>query len=263
MKTSKQSVVMLSAVVFLLVTTLLLPNTSYAAMDWLKSGKELLGTVTKGTETQATDQNLSLSSLTDSEIASGLKDALRVGTERVVGQLGQADGFNSDPAIHIPLPEKMLQVKKALSAVGMSSLMDDLELKLNRAAEEATPPAKQIFWDSIETMSVDDVQGVYNGPDDAATRYFQGKMSDPLASAMKPIVENALQQVGAIQAYDAVMGKYSTLPFVPDVKANLNDHVVTEGMNGIFHYIALEETAIRQNPVERTTDILQKVFGAK
>lgn len=231
-------------------------QTAFAQVDWLKTGKELLGTVTKSPLSPT-------STLTDSDIASGLKDALRVGTETVVGQLGQSDGFNADPAIHIPLPENMQRVKSALAAVGMSAMMDDLELKLNRAAEEATPPAKELFWRSIEDMTLDDVKGIYNGPDDSATRYFQGKMSDPLAKAMQPIVERALSQVGAIQAYDAVMGQYASLPFMPDVKANLNSHVVNKGMEGIFYYLAKEEAAIRQNPVKRTTDILQKVFGAK
>lgn len=236
------------------------PQSVHAQMDWFKSGKELLGTVTRTPQDQAAAQ---ATSLTSSEVARGLKEALRVGTGRVVEQLGKADGFNADPAIHIPLPDKMLQVKKALSAVGMSSMMDDLELKLNRAAEVATPPAKEIFWQSIEAMTLDDVMQIYNGPDDAATRYFQDKMSAPLADAMQPIVEQAINQVGAVQAYDAVMGQYSSLPFVPNVKADLNSYVVTEGMNGIFHYIAAEEAAIRQNPADRTTDILKKVFGAK
>ena len=241
-----------------LLQTLPLQRAS-AQMDWLKSGKELLGTATKKPQGQASQ----VSDLTSSEITSGLKDALLVGTETVVGQLGQSDGFNDDPAIHIPLPESMQQVKSALATAGMSSLMDDLELKLNRAAEEATPPAKKLFSDSIEAMTMDDVMGIYNGPDDAATRYFQGKMSDPLAAAMQPIVERTLNQVGAIQAYDGVMGQYDTLPFMPDVKADLNSYVVDKGMEGIFHYLAIEEAAIRQNPVKRTTDILQKVFGAK
>lgn len=142
-------------------------------------------------------------------------------------------------------------------------MMDDLELKLNREAEEATPPAKQLFWDSIEAMTLDDVTEIYNGPEDSATRYFQGKMSVPLASSMQPIVEQALSQVGAIQAYDAVMGQYAALPFVPDVKSDLNRYVVDKGMEGIFHYLAIEEAAIRQDPVKRTTDILQKGFRGK
>ena len=88
-------------------------------------------------------------------------------------------------------------------------------------------------------------------------------MSDPLAIKMQPIVEQTLNQVGAIQAYDAVMGQYNTLPFMPDVKADLNSYVVDRGIEGIFHYLAIEEAAIRQDPIKRTTDILQTVFGTK
>ena len=144
------------------------PQTA-AGIDWLKSGQELLDSVTESSQDRGTD---TVSNLTDSEITDGLKEALRVGTETVVGQLGTLDGFNSDPQIHIPLPASMKQVKSALATVGMAGMMDDLELKLNRAAEEATLPAKKLFWESIETMTLDDVMGIYNGPDDAATRYF-------------------------------------------------------------------------------------------
>lgn len=229
---------------------------AFAQMDWLKAGKDLLGTVGSAPPDSAID-------LSNSEIASGLKDALRVGTETVVSQLGRIDGFNADPAIHIPLPDSLKQVKSALSALGMTAMLDDLELKLNRAAEAATPPAKKLFWDAIAAMTIDDVRGIYNGPDDSATRYFQGKMSAPLAAEMQPVVEDALNKVGAIQSYDAVMGQYAGLPFVPDVKADLNSYVVDKGMEGIFHYVAKEEAAIRNDPLKRSTDILQKVFGTQ
>ncbi len=232
----------------------LLPQGTEAQFDWLKKGQELLGGQVPGQSPTA---------LNPTQVGAGLKEALRVGSERVVGQLGAVDGFNSDPAIHIPLPGSLDKVRSALSAVGMSGMLDDLELKLNRAAEVATPKAKALFMQSIEQMTMDDVMGIYNGPQDAATRYFEGKMSGPLAQEMRPIVDSSLAQVGAVQSYDAVMGQYRSLPFVPDVKANLSDHVVQKGMDGIFHYLAKEEAAIRQNPAKRTTELLQQVFGAK
>ena len=58
-----------------------------------------------------------------------------------------------------------------------------------------------------------------------------------------------------------MMGQYSTIPFMPDAKADLTDYVVEKGMDGIFHYVAKEEAAIRNNPAARTTDLLKKVFG--
>jgi len=205
--------------------------------------------------------NSATSALTNSDIADGLLEALRVGTERVVAQVGTVDGYNSDAAIHIPLPENLKKVQSALRTIGYSSLADDLELKLNRAAEAAAPEAKELFWNTISGMSFEDVQGIYNGPDDAATRYFQQKMTPDLTTRMEPIIDSTLSEVGAIKAYDAMMGQYDTIPYMPDVKADLNSYAVEKAMDGLFHYVAIEEAAIRNDPVARTTDILKKVFG--
>jgi hypothetical protein len=173
-----------------------------------------------------------------------------------------ADGYNLDPDIHIPLPGALKDVQKVLKSVGMSSLAEDLELRLNRAAEAAAPEAQELFWDAISEMSFEDVQQIYNGPDDAATRYFQEKMTPPLTERMRPVVDRSLADVGAIQSYDNMMKQYETVPFVPDAKADLSAYVVEKSMDGIFHYVAIEEAAIRNDPAARTTELLQKVFGA-
>ncbi len=224
-----------------------------AESSWWQKGVDLL----KSSETT------SRGSLTNEEIGLGLKDALRVGSETVVSQLGRMDGFNADPAIHIPLPKSLNTAQTWLGKVGMAGLLDDLETKLNRAAEVSTPKAKDLFYQAINEMTFEDVMNIYNGPDDAATRYFQSKMSSPLAREMSPIVSDSLSEVGAIQSYDNAMKEYKSIPFAPDVKADLTTYVVEKGIDGIFHYIAIEEAAIRQNPVKRTTELLQKVFGAK
>ena len=221
--------------------------------DWLKKGTDLL----RGATSSVPGAGLS-----ESEIGDGLREALRVGTSSVVSQLGAADGFNADPVAHIPLPESMERVQSTLDKLGMASMLNDLELKLNRAAEAATPKAKALFVDAIQQMTLDDVQSVYKGPDDAATRYFEGKMSAPLREQMRPIVDSTLAEVGAIAAYESVMGQYQKVPFVPDVRANLSDHVLDGGLKAIFHYVAEEEKAIRQDPAKRTTELLRRVFGS-
>ena len=163
----------------------------------------------------------SVSSLTDGEIGKGLKEALRVGTERLVGRLGSANGFNNDPQVHIPLPDSLKKVQSVLSRFGMSGMADDLELRLNRAAEAATPKAKKLFFDSISNMTLDDVQKIYKGPKDSATSFFRGKMTDPLKNEFRPVVNASLADVGAINSYDKMMGQYKSLPFVPNVKADI------------------------------------------
>lgn len=246
-----------SNVINILAAAMLLLMPEAAKADWLKKATEVMGQV------GAANGPVASSSLSNSEIIAGLKDALRVASENVVSQLGRSDGFNADPKVHIPLPEKLQRVKSALGAIGMSRMMDDLELRLNRAAEMATPKARRLFGNAIRAMSVDDARKILNGPDDAATQYFKGKMSSPLSDEMRPIVRQALAEAGAVQSYDAVMGEYQALPFVPDVKANLTQHVLELGLTGIFHYMATEEAAIRKEPLKRTTAILRKVFAGQ
>ena len=199
--------------------------------------------------------------LTDTEITSGLKEALHTSTNLVVNQLGTTDGFNADPDIHIPLPNSMSKVQSALDTIGMSRMLDDLEIRLNRAAEIATPKAKDLFFNAISEMTLDDARDILEGSNDAATRYFQTKMTPDLVKEFTPIVDSSLSEAGAIKSYEDAMSEYKNIPLAPDVKADLSEYVVEKGMDGIFHYLALEEAKIRQDPAARTTDLLKKVFA--
>lgn len=230
------------------------PLPTSAGNDWLQKGKSLLGTI---------GQSQPSSALSSADMGAGLKDALRVGSENVVGQLGRPGGFLKDKAIHIPLPDKLNTVKTVLGKAGMGGMLDDLEVRLNRAAEAATPKAKQLFGQAITDMTMTDAKAIFSGPPDAATSYFKGKMTPALSKEMRPVVESSLAEAGAVKAYGNVMGKYKALPFVPDAQADLASYVTEKGLDGIFHYLALEEAAIRQNPAKRTTELLQRVFGSK
>ena len=167
------------------------------------------------------------------------------------------DRFGIDPETHLLVADA-----GDGEPLGMAGSLDDLELKLNRAAEAATPKAEKVFWQAISEMTLDDAKRIYDGPDDAATQYFRKHMSQPLSNEMRPIVDASLAEVGAIKSYDNVMGQYRGIPFVPDVKADLTEHVLELGLDGIFHYVAKEEAAIRNYPAKRTTEILRQVFGA-
>ena len=225
-----------------------------AQSGWLEKGTSILKSI--GGEKEK-------AGLTAGDIGAAFKEALHIGTENVVAQLGRANGFNADSAIHIPLPEQFGTVRSVLAKIGMSQSLDDLETRLNRAAEAATPKAKALFQDAITSMTFEDVQTIYKGPENSATQYFKGKMTPSLTREMQPIVTDSLSQVGAIQAYDKVMDQYQTIPFVPDIKADLTAYVIEKSQGGIFYYVAKEEAAIRQDPLRQTTDLLKRVFGGQ
>ena len=218
-----------------------------------------IGTVTGGSTGGGTSG--SAGGLSTADITAGLREALKVGTERVVGNLGAADGYTGDPAIHIPLPPELQKVQSFLKKFGLSQLADDVELRLNRAAEAAAPKTTELIWNAISSMTLDDAQRIYDGPDDAATQYFKKVATGDLTATVKPVVDQSLAEVGAISAYDNLMGQYKNMPFVPDVKADLSQHATDLALQGLFHYLAKEEAEIRKNPAKRTTEILSKVFG--
>jgi hypothetical protein len=228
----------------------------YAADSAVQKGLDLLRN-SKAAPTQAVTGALS-----NDDIVAGLKEALVVGSGKVIGQLGKADGFNNDAKVRIPLPAQLGKVKSALDKVGMAGSFADLETRMNRAAEAATPVAKELFMQSIKGMSLTDASGILRGGNDAATQYFRRTMSPELASKMQPIEQQALSKVGAVGMLDQVMTSYNALPLVPKQNINLNDYVVNKTMDGIFLYLAEQEAAIRKDPVARTTDLLKKVFGA-
>ena len=236
-----------------------------AANDWFSKGKSFLKSLGIDGPASPSGSTGPVPGLSLSDTTLGLKETLRVASSRVVTQVGARDGYFLDNIIHVPLPGFLKTTRKFLAPVGMSGQLDDLELRLNRGAEKAAPYAKSIFWDSISSISFNDAVGILNGPDDAATQYFRGKMTPPLTTAFRPIVEQQLGEAGAMRSFDNTVSRYEAIPFAPSLgssaKGKLIDHGVNYALGGIFHYMGEEEAAIRNNPAKRTKKILQKIYG--
>ena len=254
---------------FILAGAAFVVATPAAAQDWFEDGLGILKDVLNNGDRDGGSPKLpnvgGLGNLTVGEISSGLKQALEVSTGRSVSRVGKLDGYLKDAAIRIPLPDRWQQAQSMMSNFGMSGMLDDLEVRLNRGAEAAAPYAKDLFVDSIAAMTFDDVMQVFKGPDDAATRYFESTMTPQLTQTFRPIIDQELGDAGAFQALDAVDDRVSSLPLVPSLGANarttLIDHGLQFGLAGLFHYVAKEEAAIRNNPGKRSTALLKKVFG--
>ena len=194
-------------------------------------------------------------------IASGLKEALRVGTDNTVRLTGRPDGYFRNEAIKILMPEKLRTLERGLRAVGYGSQVDEFILSMNRAAERAAPHAKDIFWDAILEMSFDDARQVLSGGDTAATDYFRAKTTDKLAITFRPIVREAMNEVGVTRQYKQLVGRAQAIPFVKSEPLDIDEYVVAKALEGLFHVLAEEERKIREEPAARVTDVLKEVFG--
>ncbi|MFO7723094.1 MAG: DUF4197 domain-containing protein [Bacteroidales bacterium] len=200
--------------------------------------------------------------VTDSQIVSGLKEALKVGTSNAVSTLSVKDGFFRNAQFKIPFPPEVKKVETTLRALGMNSLVDDFIEKLNRGAEEAVKEATPIFVNAITSMTIADGRNILFGGDNAATQYFRSKTSGALFNAFQPRVKNVLDnKVKVTQAWNNVASAYNKVPGVTPVTTDLPKYVTDRSINALFVRIGEEEKKIRENPAARVNDILKKVFG--
>jgi len=199
--------------------------------------------------------------LSDSKIASGLKEALQVGATNAVKLTGKPDGYFANPAIKILLPKNLRPVETGLRAVGYGPKVDSFVLSMNRSAEAAAPAAKKIFLDAILSMSFDDARKILSGSDTAATDYFKQKTTPQLTTAFSPIVKKTMEQNSVTKQYEALTGKAQSLPFMKNENFDITSYVTSQALNGLFYMLGQEEKKIRKDPAAQTTSLLKEVFG--
>lgn len=202
--------------------------------------------------------------LDEQTVTAGLKQALQVGTERTVAATGQEDGFLGNSLIRIPIPDQLTDITGTLRSAGLGSYVDELEVGMNRAAEQAAGEAVDVFWDAITKMTVADAFSILEGEDNAATEYFRSRTWSTLAGRFKPIVQDKMQAVGLARAYEQALDLYDSLPLTdkPELEP-LDIYVTDKALGGLFTVLAGEEKKIREDPVARTTDLLRRVFGGQ
>lgn len=219
-----------------------------------------LGDLAKGAEKALQSNNTDNTGLSTDKIAAGLKQALRVSTRNAVASTGKPDGFLKNAAIKILLPDKLATIGRGMRFMGMGAPVDELEVGMNRAAEQASPKAEAIFLESLQKMSFDDVRKILTGGDTSATDYFKRTSSTQLTAAFSPIVHQSMQNVGVVKKYEAMMQSAPGTSALAE-KLDLDKYVVGKTLDGLFYELGQEEKKIRNNPAARTTTLLKEVFG--
>lgn len=224
----------------------------------------VLGSCTTAQINQAigdVNQAFGQGSLTSSEVAEGLKEALIKGVSWGADLVSQTDGYFKNPEIKIPFPPDVQKVEDRLRQIGLGGEVDKFILTLNRGAEDAAREAKPIFVDAIKSMTIEDAWGILRGEDDAATQYLRRTTGTRLEEKFKPVIKASLDKVNATRYYSDIVTTYNRIPLVEKVNPNLDDYATEKAIDGLFVMIAKEEKRIREDPVARTTELLKKVFG--
>lgn len=200
--------------------------------------------------------------LDEATVLAGLKEALKVGSSNAAVSTSSVDGFLGNALIRIAVPGQLDSAASTLRSVGLGSYVDELEVAMNRAAEQASGEARTIFWDAVTSLTIGDAFGILNGHDTAATDYFRGRTETELRARFTPIVSEKTASVGLGRLYGQLADTYSGLPLTgkPEM-VDLDAYVTEEALDGLFTVLAQEEQAIRNDPGAQTTDLLRRVFG--
>ncbi|MDX5585090.1 MAG: DUF4197 domain-containing protein [Aureibaculum sp.] len=199
--------------------------------------------------------------LSNEEIAAGLRQALDNGIDKQVIKLTMEDGFFKNELVKIGLPDELQKVDKTLRDIGLGNLADQGLKVLNRAAEDAVKEATPVFVDAIKGITFVDAKDILLGTDNAATEYLKSRTSNALYNKFSPVIEHSFTKVGADQIWKNLINKYNTIPFVKKVNPDLTDYVTSEALKGVYTMISVEEKEIRTKVSSRTTDLLKRVFA--
>lgn len=220
--------------------------------------------------------NSSQISLSSSDIASGLKEALVTGAKNSVEILGKTDGYYKDELVKIMLPSEADIIVENISKIpGGEEMVEKLLLSINRAAEDAVKDAASIFVNSITSMTITDAVAILKGGDDAATQYLQKSTHDELFSLYQPKIKTSVDKklvgdVSTKDSWEALTGKWNKIANsmvgkmagYSTVETNLEDYLTEKALEGLFLKIAEEEKQIRKEPAAQVTSLLKKVFGS-
>ncbi|MDB6028468.1 MAG: hypothetical protein JWM68_4691 [Verrucomicrobiales bacterium] len=265
---------------FLSLTTALLLSVTHStfANDFLNQVGGIIS---------STNKNSTLSiPLSQDQMVNALKEALGKGVQQAVSRLGQTNGFLTNVNVRIPLPDKLASVEKTLRSMKQEKLADSFVLTMNRAAEQAVPAAVSVFADSLKQMSIDDAKNVLTGTTNAATQFFRRTTETNLYAKFLPIVKKATASSKVTDSYKAFMAKAQegTIgnslsgfgqtgsavggllnkggEYLGKNTVDIDAYVTQKALDGLFKMVAEEEKKIRENPAARSSELLQKVFGA-
>jgi hypothetical protein len=211
------------------------------------------------------ETNTEQPALSNAEVISGLREALNIGIENSVKSTSVIDGFLNNSEIRLPFPPDAQKVKDKAIEFGLDAQVEKFETTLNRAAEEASKEALNIFVNAIKNMTLEDGFSILNGGNGAATKFLKDQTKSELQQAFLPKVKSAISKVKLTEYWNPIITKYNTFAKfkgLEEINPDLDLFVTQKAIDGLFVMVEKEEDKIRLDPLARVTDLLTKVFGS-
>ena len=177
-------------------------------------------------------------------------------------QLGAQDNFltgafSKEAVMTTVFPEGVRKVLNTVQMLGLTNEVDRFTTTLSTASEKAAQASIPVFVNAIDNMQFNDAMRIVRTGGTAATDYLRSSAGQNLRNAIKPAVEEALQEYKLEEQWDKVVKPLGGNRINLDL-SNLMAGMVSEAM---FRKIAEKEQEVRSQAAARTTPLLQKVFS--
>ncbi|MDJ0833920.1 MAG: DUF4197 family protein [Gammaproteobacteria bacterium] len=232
-----------------------------AGCQELAQSVEKVRPVIEQVETAIQQAEVEEETISSQQMIAAIKQALDQGVDDAVNLLGAAQGFQSSARYRIAMPEQLQQPAELLRQFGLGSKVDLFQARLNDAATAAVKQASPVFVAAIEQMSVKDALAILQGADNAATLYFRRNTEQQLRQQFAPVIQRATEQNRVVQAYKSLNSSIQLVSPSSEYTVDIDQYVMDQALAALFDRIAREEKLIREQPVKRTTELMQKVFG--
>ncbi|MFW6136712.1 MAG: DUF4197 domain-containing protein [Candidatus Aminicenantaceae bacterium] len=213
--------------------------------------------------------------LTQQEVINGLKQALTIGADSAASKLSAVDGYYRDNLVKIMLPPEAEVITGNISLIpGGEKMVENVILRINRAAENAAKEAAPVFAGAVSNMTIHDGFEILRGEKDAATQYLKVQTYGKLYNLYLPKIKNSIDKtiVGGIstaESWELLTGHWNTLAGstagkiagLKTVDIELDRYLTEQALKGLFLKLAQEEEKIRTDPAARVTELLKRVFG--
>lgn len=244
----------------LIPVVMVLSISTVAFAGWQDILKQQVDSIQQGDSSSVS--TMASSALSNEDMIGGLKQALEKGVGYAVDGLGKTDGFLDNDKVKIPMPDKLAKLESLLRQLGQDEYADQFVTTMNRAAEQAVPLTRDVLVKGVKDLTVEDAKNIISGPEDAATSYLRKTGGEQLRTAIAPMVKQATEQAGVTRQYKNLFNNLGFMgSFMNPDDYDIDKYVTDKTMDGLFTMIAEQEKMIRENPVERTTDLLKRVFA--
>jgi len=189
---------------------------------------------------------------TDGEKDNAIKACLYSAADSAVAHLCTYDGYYEyrDGLYRLTFSDLQTSVFDTLANHNYGYLKDTLIYRANRLAESCAANVSSALETAVSDLDIQNYDELFNGESGAITDYFKFMESENIRTNLQSPVSIRMDLFNVTSVWNEILTLYRNYNSTP-VTYDLQNHIVTGMMDGIFEEMTIEEELIRTDSTHR------------